>query len=147
MTPERTWVLIADAGQARILSREAPGGTLKPVEGMKFETELPPTRDLVSDKEPRSVESVGNMRHPISTGLDPHRKLKEDFAAKLADLLEVNCSKKSYEKLILVAPPQFLGNLRASLAQSVKNRIIMEVAKDFTKVPDHEIAERLAAVH
>ena len=145
MAPERTWVLIADAGQARILSREAPGGALRRVEGMSFSTDLPPTRDLVTDRQPRSVESVGNMRHPISTGLDPHRKLKEEFAADLAAVLEANCVKKSFEKLVLVAPPQFLGNLRASLAPSVKSRIVKEIDKDLTKIPDHEIAARIAA--
>lgn len=141
MKPKHTWVLIADAGRARILEQTAPGGKLTAVPGLAFETDLPPTHELVNDRQPRSVESVGHARHAISSGVDPHRKEKRKFIDLLAAELEQRLD--SYDKLVLVAPPQALGDLRAALSPAVKGRVAAEAAKDLTKTPDHEIASHL----
>lgn len=143
MKHKRTWVLIADAGHARILESDGPGQGLKQVEGLHFETELPRTHELVNDRQPRSVESVGSARHAISSGVDPHRKEKRRFVESIAHVLEDQLQCKAYDRLVIVAPPQALGDFRDTLSESVRTRIVNEIAKDLTKTPNQDIAGHL----
>ena len=143
MKPKRTWILIADAGRARILAGDGTGG-LKQVAGLHFEVDLPRTHDLVSDRQPRSMESVGSARHAISSGIDPHRKEKRRFVESMAAVLEEQLELKAFDRLVIVAPPQALGDFRDALTESVRARVVNEVAKDLTKTPNHEIAGHLA---
>lgn len=140
MKTKTTWVLIADGGRARIL-QSTGAGRLEPVAGMHFTHELPPTHDLVSDRQTRSFESVGHTRHPVSTGLDPHRKEKEKFAIELAAILEQQV--KAFNKLIVVAPAKAMGELRDALSEAVRQKVEKEVVKDLTKTPDSEVASHL----
>jgi protein required for attachment to host cells len=137
----RTWVLIADAGRARVLSSAGEG--LREVSEMRFENELPPTHELVDDRQPRSFESVGSARHAMSKGEDPRRKEKRKFVAILADLLDEHLDRGSFDRLVLVAPPQALGDFRDALSERVRARLVNEVAKDLTKTANHEIAGHL----
>ena len=143
MKSHRTWVLIADGGRARILAQERPGQKLAPVEGMAFTHDLPKSSDLVSDRQPRSFESVGKARHPIDTGLDPHRKEKEKFAHELASMLEAQAERKAFASLVIVAPAKALGEIRAALPAHVRSMVKKEIPKDLTKTPDVEIARHL----
>lgn len=144
MKSKRTWVLIADAGRARVLERESDTRKLVPVEGLSFENELPPVHDLVDDRQARSFESVGNMRHPVSGPTDPRRKEKRRFVDELASLLDQKLAGGAFDALILVAPPQALGDFRAAISNDVRKAIVSEIAKDLTKTPDHEVAEHLS---
>ena len=143
MKPKRTWILIADAGRARILEGDGLGHGLTQVAGMHFETDLPPTHEIVDDRQPRSFESVGSARHAISVGEDPHRKEKRKFIESLADVLEDHLDKKSFDRLVVVAPPQALGDFREALSERMRTRVVNEVAKDLTKTPNQEIVGHL----
>lgn len=140
MKHRRTWVLIADAGRARILEGDGSGKGLKPVEGMRFETDLPPTHELVNDRQSRSFESVGSARHAISGGVDPHRKEKRRFVEDIAKVLSEKLDQKAYDRLVVVAPPQALGDFRDAIPENVRTRIVNEVAKDLTKTKNEDVA-------
>jgi protein required for attachment to host cells len=144
MKTKTTWVLIADGGRARILQSTGAGRPLEPVAGMRFTHKLPPAHDLVSDRQTRSFESVGHARHPVSAGLDPHRKEKEKFAVELAAILEQQV--KVFNRLIVVASAKAMGELRDALSESVRKKVEKEVVKDLTKTPDSEIASHLGMI-
>ncbi len=144
MKAKTTWVLIADGGHARVLQSTGAGRRLEEVAGMSFSHELPPTHELVRDRQTRSFESVGHTRHPVSTGLDPHRKEKEKFAVELAGILEQQV--KAFDRLVVVAPAKAMGELRDALSESVRKKVEKEVVKDLTKTPDSEIASHLGMV-
>lgn len=141
-----TWVLVADAGRARILEVEPPGKRLRALPGMSFTHDLPKTHDLVRDRQPRSFESASPMRHPIVAGIDPHRAEKTKFAVELAGRLGAELAAKAFGALVVVAPAQMLGDLRAALSEPVRNAVKFELALDLTKTPDAEIADRLKAL-
>lgn len=139
----RTWVLVADAGRARILESERPGEALKPVPGMSFTHDTPKTHDIVRDRQPRSFESVGPMRHPIAPKVDPHRAEKTRFAVALAGTLDAELGRKAFDRLAIIAPAQMLGDLRAALSAPLRDVVACELDLDLTKAPDAEIAARL----
>ncbi|MCC7250760.1 host attachment protein [Hyphomicrobium sp.] len=144
---DRTWVLVADAGRARILARESPDKRLAALPGMSFTHDLPKTHDLVRDRQPRSFESASPMRHPISKGVDPHRAEKTKFAVELAAKLDAELANRAFGALIIIAPAQMLGDLRAALSAPVRNAVKLELNLDLTKAPDAEIAARLKDLH
>jgi protein required for attachment to host cells len=60
--------------------------------------------------------------------------------------LKASLTAKRYDKLILVAPPVTLGDLRDALAKSVHARVIAEVAQDLIKVPASRLPTHLVDV-
>lgn len=146
MKPKKTWVLIADGGRARILENNGPGSGLEEVTGMTFTHDLPPTHELARDRQPRSFESVGSARHPVDTGLDLHRKEKELFAGELAQTLEKELAKKSFDALVIVAPAKAMGELRAAISEKVRAKVGKELVADLTKTPDAELVSHLGEV-
>ena len=146
MKPTHTWILIADGSRARVLLNEGPGHGLRAVEGMTFEGDHASTHEIVSDREGRSHSSMGPRRSTIEAHSDPHRNLKKKFAHQLADILARGLEQKSYDRLVIVAPPSALGDLRAALSVAVRAKVTREVAKDLTKTPDSELAGHLKDV-
>jgi protein required for attachment to host cells len=143
MKSVRTWVLIADAGRARVLESRGPGTGLHAVDGLSFAQDTPPSRELGRDQPPRSFDSVGSGRHAMEPRNDPHRAQKLDFARQLADVLGAALAQKSFDKLVVVAPPPFLGDLRGVWPAPVAAAIVGEIAKDLTKAPTLELEAQL----
>jgi protein required for attachment to host cells len=143
MKPKRTWVLIADGARARILQSDGPGQRLEEVEGGTFHGDHAPTREIMSDRMGRAFSSVGPGRSAMEPQTDAHRDLKRRFAQHLADVLARKLAEKAYDRLVVVAPPTTLGDLRAALDQPVRATVTAELAKDLTKTPDAELAEHL----
>lgn len=146
MKPVRTWVLIADGSRARVLENDGPNRGLRAVDGLVFQSELPPTRELVSDRPGRDQESVGVMRHAYESRTNPHRELKRKFAGMLAGVLAEKRLERAYDRLVIVAPPATMGDLRALLPAGVKERVIGEIVEDLTRVPNDKIGPYLEGV-
>ena len=87
------------------------------VNDISFEIDLPATHDLVSDRQGRVFELHGHANHAAAPRSDPHRELKRGLAHKIADALQTSLADQRYDKLVLVAPPTTLGDLREALRQ------------------------------
>ena len=146
MKPTRTWILIADGARARILSNDGPGHGLKALEGFEFSGDHSATHDLVDDREGRSFSSHGHGRSAYEPLTDPHRELKTKFAHQLADVLANGLATDAYDRLVIVASPVTLGDLRAAMSGHVQAKIVGEVAQDLTKLPNDNIAGHLKHV-
>jgi protein required for attachment to host cells len=147
MKHHRTWILIADAGRARVLESLGPGKGVHSVDGMASEASIPSsTHDIVADRQGRSFESSNTMRHPLTPRTDPRDEMKRNYLEMLADQIHERLQAEAFDRLILVAPPAALGILRAALSPQVGAAVAGELAKDLTKVPDHELGSHLAEV-
>ena len=142
----KTWILIADGARARILQYHGPGQHLTEVAGHTYDADHSATHDIVTDNAGRSYSSVGPGRSAIEPHTDPHRDLKTQFAHRLNDVLQRELAAGAFDKLIVVATPVTLGDLRQHYSAHVKGAITGEVAKDLTKTPDAEIASHLGDV-
>jgi protein required for attachment to host cells len=143
MKTNKTWVLIADGARARLVAAEGHGKGLQLIEKLEFSADHSPNRELLHDKPARVFESHGATRHGVEPKSDPHRELKRDFAQELSSVLDTNLSKHEFDKLVVVASPVTLGDLRRALSEAVKATVVAEVSKDLTKVPNHEIARHI----
>lgn len=146
MKPTTTWILIADGAHARIFANRGPGKGIEAVEGGVFNGDHRPDRELLRDSPARTFESVGDTRHAITPKTDPHRELKRDFAKHLADVLDRGYAEKAFDRLVIVAPPTALGDLRAALTAQVKAHVYAELDKDLVKTPTVELPQHLGAV-
>jgi protein required for attachment to host cells len=146
MKPKKTWVLIADGGHAKVFESEGPASGLTPVSDMVFSVDLPANRDILTDRPGRDYESHGRSRHAMENRSDPHRQLKRDFAKKLGGILETKLVEKRFDRLVLVAPPVALGDLRDVLPKAVQAKVVAELAHDLVKTPHHELPSHLKDV-
>jgi len=142
----RTWVMVADAARARFFVSE--GHDILPVDGATMENPAAHgfSRDLGSDKPGRSMESVGGMHHAEEPRTDPHRAVKADFARRVADYVEQNAAANKFDDLVMVAPPQMLGDLRSALGRHAAARLTGTAAKDLMKIPAAELKSHLQPI-
>lgn len=146
MKPTTTWILIADGAHARLFANHGPGKGIEAVEGGVINGDHRPDDELVRDSAGRTFESVGETRHAIAPKTDPHRELKRTFAEHLAELMDRKFAAKAFDRLVIVAPPKALGDLRAALSDHLKPHIYAELDKDLVKTPTAELPEHLGAV-
>ncbi|GIX13808.1 MAG: host attachment protein [Paracoccaceae bacterium] len=138
-----TWILVADATSARLFRTRARHEPLQPVPGHALNTEIPPARELEDDRPGRTFDRFGAGRHAKEPRTDPVRVEKQRFAHRVAELLDADRRHNRFERLILVAPPQFLGDLRASLPEETRALVSAEIDKDYTRLDPEELRERL----
>jgi protein required for attachment to host cells len=143
MKSKKTWILVADAGRARVLEQTGQDRAPVTVQGSELTHENPKTSDIVRDRQPRSFDSVGEGRHAMSHGVDPHRAGKASFAATLVRLLEQSHARGEFDKLVVIAPPQMLGDLRHEFPDSLRHVVSDELALDLTHASDADVARHL----
>jgi len=129
MKKKVTWIIIADGSRARLLANDGPGKGLRPAVAGEFHHEAPPTRDLGTEKPGRVAPAVGANRSAIEPHVDWHEFEKEKFGQEMARLLNDAADRKSYDDLIVIAPPRTLSTLRQSLSAKASELIRAEIAK------------------
>ncbi len=99
-----------------------------------------------TDKPGRTFDRVGTGRHAKEPRVDWHRFEKHKFARSMAKVLDKAAGNGAFDRLVLVAPPQTLGELRSALDKKTRARITAESAKDLTNLSIHELPEHLSEV-
>ena len=77
---------------------------------------------------------------------NPKRVARSGLAHEITLVLDAEREKGAYDRLIVVAPPQFLGDLRAAMPKAVKELITAEVNKDLSKLSPHQLSAQLSDV-
>lgn len=144
MAEAMEWALIADAGHACIFARRLPAGPWREVPEAWVENPTPPSRALGTERPGRVHESASTTRHAIEPRTDPHRAARRAFARRLAEWLEDEADR--FAALLLVAPPAFLGELRAELGPATGRKLAGSLDRDLVKLPLAEIAGHLDAI-
>ncbi len=146
MKPSTTWILIADGATARVISFDDKEHALGSVDDILLEGNRLPDHDLVADRPGRAFDRVGGGRHGMEPRTDPQRIEHQRFAREIIAALELARQKNRYDRLILVAPPKMMGDLRGMLPPAVAETVSGEVTKDLTKIPIHDLPAHLETV-
>jgi protein required for attachment to host cells len=139
-----TCVLVADG--AKMMFFRNAGDAQYPkleIDGKRVD-DSPPDRDQKSDADGYTHRSAGPGGSTMGT-TDFHTQEEERFAAETADLLKRRAMAHHFEKLIVVAPPQTLGELRKHYHDEVERRLVGEIGKDLTRHPVAEIERIIIA--
>ncbi len=130
-----TWVLIADGEKALFLQNHTDGEDPYLQVVRKEEQENPPAREQAANR-------PGHRSAFDDT--DWHELEKERFAKDLSDILYKLAHKGRFDRLVLVAPPAVLGDLRDDLHKEVQSKVIGEIPKTLTNHPIDEIEKIVA---
>jgi protein required for attachment to host cells len=139
------WIVVADGEKALFL--ENRGDTrypdLRVVQEM--EQENPATREQGSDRPGRYSDGPSVHRSAVED-TDWHRLGKERFADEIAGRLYKLAHGGAFKEIVLIAPPQVLGEMRKKLHKEVGDRIRAEIPKTLTNHTVGEIESLLQAV-
>lgn len=140
------WVLIADGQRARVYRANGRGKDLTPALDREFVGNRQPSRGLGSDRPGRTHDSRSPARHSMEDPTDPQRHEKRRFAREIVAALETERARQAFDQLVIVAPPQALGDIRAELPDALKTVVSAEINKDLTKFGPHELPLHLEEV-
>jgi protein required for attachment to host cells/ribosome-associated translation inhibitor RaiA len=116
-----TWIAVLDGTQARFFALRKNG------DGQVFEE----VADALSADLPRH---------------DYIKLAKHNFAREAAGTLDAALADNRYDKLILVAPPRSLGELRELLSERVLASLVHEVPKNLTKLGADALRKKLSGL-
>jgi protein required for attachment to host cells len=143
MKNPRIWYVIADGGRARFVKRDERS-SFHTVANL-VSTELRArSSDLGRDHPARVMESATPGRSAIEPRRDLKEVAKEDFVKLVADELSVGHERGQFDRLVLVAPPRVLTELKNNLSKPIAELVVGDLQKDLTKVPDHDLTAHLA---
>ncbi len=126
--PQNCLIVIADGTQAKMYRNTASDGSLS----LKKDGVL----------EPMSLENDGPAgSRPVESS--QQETDEATFAKQLAHHLNREAGSRQFQKLVLVADPQTLGQIRPSLDKAVGELLIAEHAKTLTTASEAEIVRSL----
>ncbi|TVP51785.1 MAG: host attachment protein [Halomonas sp.] len=126
-----TYIVVADAARARIFTRDAL--KLAEKESMVHAEGRLHEGDLVTDRRGDVHESMSTTSRSAGEEGTATKHENELFAKEVAQRLYDARVSNSMEKLIMVAPPKFLGLLREKLDGPTHKLVIHSLSKDLSK--------------
>lgn len=136
------WVVVAD-GEKALFLRNVGDETYPNLEVFReMQQDNPPDREQGTDRPGRLNDAGPNHRSGVEE-TDWHEIGKERFAKNVSDRLYKWAHAGKFDKLVIVAPPRVLGDIRKELHQEVTSRLVGEVAKDLTNHPVDKIEDLL----
>lgn len=133
-----TRVLVAHDAGARSFENRGPGKGLIQLSAVDFEDGRRRAGELNADRSGRNRDGAFE---PVQ---DPKTHAVAFFAKELARDLGRDLRDGAFSQLVLVAPPRFLGLLRAELDGLVQRALIGTVPKALPRATPQEICDQLA---
>jgi protein required for attachment to host cells len=138
-----TWIVAADSSRARIL-QVAGREQLVEVENLMNPEGRLHNREINTDAKGRFA---GPDRPGGHSSDDEERTVEhynELFAKRVAGYLDKARNDQRYERLVLVAAPKILGQLRKELGKEVEKLVVDELDKDLAWLNAREIEQYFA---
>ncbi|MCE0504761.1 MULTISPECIES: host attachment family protein [unclassified Roseivivax] len=137
-----TWVLIADGEKAMFLRNDVDA--MNPdLNVVRLEEQDNPSDYDQSANRPGRMGDTGVGQRSALDDTDWHELAKERFADELSEILYKQAHAKRFERIVLVAPPVVLGEMRDKLHQEVREKVVAEVDKTLTNHPLDKIEQLL----
>jgi protein required for attachment to host cells len=137
------WVVVADKSRARIFAMDDPAGPLREIEDLIHPEGRQPVRELRSDRPARVFRGKGEATHPVDHKIDPKEQEAVNFARRIAARIEHGQTRDGITRWVLIAPPSFLGVIRAELSAAVKDHLVKTVDKNLVQQTEAKIREHL----
>jgi protein required for attachment to host cells len=146
MKPVKTCILVADGAHVRVYINEGPGKGIRELTEYAREIELKASRDIDADRPGRTFDSGGQGRHAMESPTDAKLHVKEEFCRQISKDIESALKAGEFDRLVLVAPPAILGDLRKQFSKTSLGKIHGELAKDLVNASDAELLLQLGHV-
>lgn len=160
--PPVTWILVADSRQAQVYTRERTekhipmaGNSRRnqfseiiahepvPVPGMKWEAESADQYEVGRNATGMVFESASSARSMSEPRIDVRDEIRDHFAKTVAGHINQAKAEKAFDRLVLVAAPKMLGEIKKHLDAKVMRCIAAEMPKDLTHYEGEELLQHL----
>lgn len=136
-----TWIVVLDGAQARFFALR------QSEDGQVFEEISEPMVATPRDvAKPGRSFATGKARGVVEPRQNARKLEKHDFIHEIADYLDAAAAKRSFSRLVLAAPPRSLGELREVLPARVLNKLIHEIPKTLTNLPEDQLWNKLSSM-
>ena len=136
-------VVVADSSRAKMLLAEDGRAELTEYKDLVHPESRLRVQDLVSDEAGSVFDSGGHGIHGMGRENSVHRKEAEDFAREICAEIDRLRNQGELRRVYLVAPPKFLGNLRAALSKPSAALVSGETGKNLVTHGIDEIRAHL----
>ena len=136
------WILVANASRARLFSTDDRAEQWDLREEFHHEESRQRSVDLLNQED---NPNAGTLNKPLAENEPNGRQHLEHerFARQLAERLERGLNERAYERLVIAAPPSFLGHLRKVVSKRVHQHLMMDLRADYSNIPAQELPERI----
>lgn len=141
----RTWIVAAEAARARIFLQPRPGAKLEELTDLVNPAARTKQGKLVSDKPGRTFDSKGAGRHAKSPKESLKKQEEDKFARDICERINAARGALEFDKLVLVAAPQFLGLLRQHLEPEAVHQVSREIHKNLVREDAETIRSQIVA--
>ncbi len=139
-----TWVLCADSSRGRLYSVTDKDKLWTLVKEYTHAASRVTAGGLTSDQPGRTHgSSARGSRSAMQSKTSPKEAEFEHFAHELAGVLHDGYGKQAYNRIVLVAPPHFLGLLRKAINDVVSKLIGATLDKDYMHLSEKDIHKHL----
>jgi len=136
-------IVVADSSRARIFTADSAHLPLNEIETMAHPEGRMHEQDLVSDMPGKESGKGGGGDHAYQEKIEPKKEEVIEFAKRLADYLDVRRKANQLNKLLIVAAPAFLGELRKQLSTATSDKIVFELDKNLAHHDEEDIRQHL----
>ena len=138
-----TWVVVADSSAARVFVAGSPTGALQEIASYAHAEGRAHERDFRTDEPGTTKDSAGYAKHGMEPKVRPKEQEQIAFARFLAQRVEEARVRGEIERVILVAPPEFLGHLRGALDGDAKKIVASTFGLNVVRMRPEEIRGHL----
>lgn len=139
-----TWILISNASIGRIFRNSGPNKGIELVHEFSHPQSREKNADLVSDR-PGHNPGAGNGHGSFVSATIPKEHEADLFALELARKLDAGRVENLYSRLVLVASPAFMGQIKQHLNNAVNKLVSNTLEKDYTRSSEQELMRHLSA--
>jgi protein required for attachment to host cells len=116
------------------------------VAGMRWEAESTDQYQVGRNATGMVFGSAGSARHMAEPHVDAREEVKQHLAVVIARALDAAKTQKRFNRLVLVAPPKMLGEIKKHLSKAVLKAVVAELPKELTHYDGAELLEHLQDV-
>ena len=147
-----TWIVSADSGRARIFAESDSNTPLQEVQDLVNPAARTGTTDELSDR--MSPLAAGQSKHGSGDAMPtkqyqpqqtPEQRESQTFASDICAMLLQAKQEGRFDRLALVAEPQFLGALRNQLDPQLKSLVSYEIDKDYAHSNGQQLRDQIRA--
>jgi protein required for attachment to host cells len=141
--PHDAFVFVGDGRKALFLRNEGDEKYANLVTVQVLEDENPATREQGTDRPGRAFNGAHSTARSAVEPTDWHEIEEHRFAQRAAEALEGIVRERAAPAVVIAAPARTLSDVRRKLHNDVKDKVLAEIDKDFTKMPVWDIEKHI----
>ena len=138
-----TMIIVADSARARVFTFAADRSELVEIDDLAHPEGRLHDREITSDLPGKDIGGTGSGGHTHEEKVSPVEHELSEFARRIAHYLDDARKANKLSKLMLLAAPAFLGELRSQFSAELKKLIVFELDKNLAKMDVADIKKHL----